>query len=64
MAKRKAQKRELIDTGNEKRYVRRDSEGKLKEVDDQHRSLSEDHRKKAGTKVKGGQGDKGDRQSS
>ena len=61
MAKKKAQKRELIDTGNDKRYVRRDSEGQFKEVDDQGRSLSQDRRKKAKTKVKSGQGDKGDR---
>jgi hypothetical protein len=61
MAKKKAQKRELIDTGTDKRYVRRDSEGKFKESDDQGRSLSQDRRKKAKTKVKSGQGDKGDR---
>jgi hypothetical protein len=60
MAKKKSQKRELIDTGNDKRYVRRDSEGKFKEVDNQSRSLSLDRRKKAKTKVKSGQGDKGD----
>lgn len=61
MAKKKAHKRELIDTGTDKRYVRRDSEGKFKEVDDQGRSLSQDRRKKAKTKVKSGQGDRGDR---
>jgi hypothetical protein len=60
MAKKSAQKRELIDTGTDKRYVRRDSEGKFKEVDDQGRSLSQDRRKKAKKKVKSGQGDKGD----
>ena len=61
MAKKKARKRELIDTGRNKRYVRRDSEGKFKESDDQGRSLSQDQKKKAKTKVKSGQGDKGDR---
>jgi hypothetical protein len=61
MAKKKTQKRELIDTGKDKRYVRRDTEGKFKEEDDQGRSLSQDRRKKAKTKVKSGQGDKGDR---
>jgi hypothetical protein len=61
MAKKKAQKRELINTGRDKRYVRRDTEGKLKESDDQGRSLSQDSRRKAKTKVKSGQGDKGDR---
>ena len=61
MAKRKAQKRELVDTGRDKRYVRRDTEGKFKESDDQGRSLAQDRRKKAKTKAKSGQGDKGDR---
>ena len=61
MAKKKSQKRELIDTGKDKRYVRRDPGGKFKESDDQGRSLSQDRRKKAKTKVKSGQGDKGDR---
>ena len=61
MAKKKTKKRELIDTGRDKRYVRRDSEGKFKESDDQGRSLSQDQKKKAKTKVKSGQGDKGDR---
>ncbi len=61
MAKKKAGKRELIDTGSDKRYVRRDVEGKFKKVDDQGRSLSQDRRKNAKTKVKTGQGDRGDR---
>jgi hypothetical protein len=61
MAKKKAQKRELIDTGRDKRYVRRDSGGKFEESDDQGRSLSQDRKKKAKTKVKSGEGDKGDR---
>lgn len=61
MVKKKAQKRELIDTGQAKRYVRRDGEGKFKESDDQVSSLSQDRRMKAKTKVKSGQGDKGDR---
>jgi hypothetical protein len=61
MAKKKAEKRELVDTGRDKRYVRRDTEGKFKESDDQSRSLAQDRRKKAKTKVNSGQGDKGDR---
>jgi hypothetical protein len=56
MAKKKAQKRELVDTGRDKRYIRRDTEGKFKESDDQGRSLAQDRRKKAKTKVKSGQG--------
>lgn len=61
-AKRKASgKRELIDTGRDKRYVRRDAEGQFKESDDVGKSLSQDRRRKAKTVVKAGQGDKGDR---
>jgi len=58
---RKPQKRELIDTGTSKRYARRDPQGQFKEVDDQHRSLSQDRRRKAKTTTRSGQGDKGDR---
>ena len=54
-------KRELIDTRTDKRYVRRDEKGRFKESDDVGRSLSQDVRKAAKTKVKAGQGDKGDR---
>lgn len=53
-------KRELIDTGTDKRYVRRDEEGKFKESDDQGRSLAQDVKRKAKTTVKSGQGDRGD----
>ena len=55
-----AAKRELIDTGNDKRYVRRDEKGRFDEVDDVGRSLSQDIKRKAKTTVKAGQGDKGD----
>jgi hypothetical protein len=53
-------KRELIDTGNDKRYVRRDNQGQFKESDDQGRSLAQDVKREAKTKVKPGQGDRGD----
>ena len=53
-------KRELIDTGSDKRYVRRDANGRFNESDDQGRSLAQDVKKKAKTKVKSGQGDRGD----
>jgi hypothetical protein len=56
-----AAKRELINTGSDKRFVRRGATGKFKESDDVGKSLSADRRKKAKTKVKSGQGDKGDR---
>jgi hypothetical protein len=59
--KKKAAKRELIDTGRDKRYVRRDDEGQFKESDDVGRSLAADRRKNAKRKSKSGQGDKGDR---
>jgi hypothetical protein len=52
--------RELIDTGTDKRYVRRDEKGQFKESDDVGRSLSQDVKKSAKTKVKAGQGDRGD----
>lgn len=56
-----AAKRELIDTGNDKRYVRRDEKGRFDEVDNMHRSLSQDRKRHAKTVAKPGQGDKGDR---
>jgi hypothetical protein len=59
--KKQSNDRELIDTGNDKRYVRRDEKGRFDEVDDQSRSLSQDVKRHAKTKVKSGQGDKGDR---
>ena len=52
--------RELIDTGTDKRYVRRDEEGKFKESDDQGRSLGQDRRQHAQTEKPRNQGDKGD----
>jgi hypothetical protein len=56
-----ARKRELIEpTPGDKRYVRRDKEGKFKEVVDVGRSLAADRRSKSKTAVKPGQGDKGD----
>jgi hypothetical protein len=55
-----AGKRELIDTGTDKRYVRRNKKGQFKESDDVGRSLAQDVRRKAKTVVKAGYGDKGD----
>ena len=57
----KMSKRELIDTGTDKRYVRRDDEGKFKESDDVGKSLAADQRTEAKTAAKKGEGDKGDR---
>jgi len=56
----KASKRELIDTGKDKRFVRRNEQGRFDEVDDTGRSLSQDVRRQAKTKVPPGQGDRGD----
>ncbi len=53
--------RELIDTGTDKRFVRRDDKGQFKESDDVGRSLSQDVKKDSKTKAKKGQGDRGDR---
>lgn len=59
-AKAKARKRELIDTGRDKRYVRRNEKGQFDEVVDVGRSLSQDARHDAKRKVPPGQGDRGD----
>ena len=61
MAQRKAARRELINTGTDKRYVRRDGQGRFKESDDVGRSLAQDTKGEATTKAKKGQGDRGDR---
>ena len=63
--RKKAAKRELVDTGADTRFVRRGAGGRFNESDNVGRSLTADRRKKAKTKVKtkvkSGQGDKGDR---
>jgi len=56
-------KRELIDTGTDKRYVRRDEKGQFKESTDVGRSLSADKRKKAKNEAEPGEGDRGDRRT-
>lgn len=61
MAKRSTSKRELIDTGRNKMYARRDERGQFKEMDDVGRSLAADRRRSAKTVSKPGQGDRGDR---
>ncbi|MDQ3216020.1 MAG: hypothetical protein M3P99_08110, partial [Pseudomonadota bacterium] len=57
---RASSKRELISPRGDKRYVRRDKDGQFSESDDQGRSLAADVRTKAKTRVKSGQGDRGD----
>lgn len=53
-------KRELVDTGTDKRYVRRNEDGHFKQSVDVGKSLAADRRTKAKTKAKPGEGDKGD----
>jgi hypothetical protein len=53
--------RETIDTGTDKRFVRRDDEGRFKESDDVGLSLAQDQKRDSKTKPKKGEGDKGDR---
>jgi hypothetical protein len=62
-ARRKtAGKRELIDTGTNKLFVRRNARGtSFKKVVDAGRSITRDKRTTAKRKVASGQGDRGDR---
>ncbi len=59
MPKKKSD-RELIDTGTDKRFVRRDDKGQFEESDDVGRSLAQDKKQPAKRKVSAGQGDRGD----
>jgi hypothetical protein len=61
MAKRSSTKRELIDTGRNKMFAKREAKGQFKERDDVGRSLATDGRRAARTIVKSGHGDQGDR---
>ena len=53
-------KRELIDTGTDKRYVKRNKDGTFKESVDVGKSLAADRRSKSKKTVKAGYGDQGD----
>ena len=59
-------KRELIEPNPaDKRYVRRDEEGRFTDSqDDVGRSLSQDRKREAQTESEKGQGDRGDRKKS
>ena len=66
MAKKKtarttSSKRERVDTGTDKRFVRRSAGGQFKESDDVGRSMARDRSTNAKTKVRSGHGDRGDR---
>jgi hypothetical protein len=55
-------KRELVDTGRSKQYVRRDARGRFtSEQADVGRSSAADQRQHSQTQAKRGQGDRGDR---
>ena len=55
-------KRELVEPNpGDKRYVRRDDNGRFEESDDVSRSLSQDVRRDAKHDAPKGQGDRGDR---
>lgn len=56
--------RELIDTGDDKRYVKRDETGQLNESVDVGRSSAQDQKRDAENDTREGQGDRGDRKSS
>ncbi len=57
--------RELIaPQKGDKRYVRRNKKGQIKESEDVGRSLTQDRRRKAKTVAPRGQGDRGDRRVS
>lgn len=55
-------KRELLDTGTDKRYIRRGADGRFTtDQVDVGKSLAADQRQHAKTPAKSGQGDSGDR---
>jgi len=60
--RKKASRRELIDTGTNKLFVRRNERGtSFKKVVDAGKSIAADKRQHAKRKVPSGQGDRGDR---
>ena len=54
-------KRERISPNGDTRFVRRDEQGRFKEVDDAGRSLKQDRQQHAKHTSGPGQGDRGDR---
>jgi len=58
--KSSSSKRTLIKPKGDARFIRRDSQGRIKESDDVGKSLAQDRKKKAKKTVTSGQGDKGD----
>ena len=63
--KRGSGKRELVEpNAGDKRFVRRDAQGRFTEQDDVSRSLSQDQKKSAKRDAPKGEGDRGDHRSS
>jgi hypothetical protein len=58
--RRKASKRTIIAPRGDKRYIRRDAQGRIKKEVNVGRSLAADRRSKSKTVAKAGQGDRGD----
>ena len=54
--------RELVQPNDDKRYVRRDDQGRFKESEDVGRSLGRDQQRDAEHETRKGQGDRGDRE--
>ena len=61
MPKRASGRRELIDTGRNKMYGRRNETGRFTEMDDVGRSLASDRKREAIRRAPRGHGDRGDR---
>jgi hypothetical protein len=59
-AKAGSNKRSLIAPNGDKRYIKRNEKGQIKESDDVGKSLSQDVKQTAKKKVKPGYGDQGD----
>lgn len=59
-SKKASAKRETIAPNNDKRYIRRNEKGQIKESDDVGKSLSQDKKRAAKKEVKPGYGDQGD----
>lgn len=55
-----SEKRSLIEPKGDKRYIKRNEKGQIKESDDQGKSLSQDVKQHAKKEVKPGYGDQGD----
>jgi hypothetical protein len=61
--RKSASKRTTLAPRGDKRYVRRDSRGRIEESDDVGRSLGQDRRRRAKRSAAAGQGDRGDRRT-